>query len=134
MAEAFGERLCGKHSEDRKGGHFHAITERMDAMTEFVVIRKMIDQRLEAIDFSKMLFRGGHRCTQREIDAAQLPGREYSRVEVRRVAKRFHFGHKSPVRDSAVETSDRSDLGIREGRGNRIQIARRHADIAVADD
>src|SRR6185437_3941530 len=94
----------------------------------------MIDQRLKTSDFGEMLLGGGHGRTQSEIDATQLPRREDSRVEVRRVTERFHFGHKSVVRNSAVETGNCADLGIRERGSNRVQIARRYANVAVADN
>src|SRR5579863_408057 len=94
----------------------------------------MIDERFKTANLRKPLFGGGHGGAQREIDAAQLPGGKHASIEIGSVAERLHLGNERAIRDSAIETSNRANLRIGKRSGNRVQIARRHTNVAIADN
>ena len=74
---------------------FHAVAVRGDSIAEFVVVGKMIDQRLESSDSRQLLFRGGHYRAQHEIEITQQPRHQNTRRKIGAVAERFDLGREA---------------------------------------
>ena len=108
MAKSGGQPLGRIDDGNGELAEIDAMAVGGEAIAEFVVVAKIIDQRFEAADFSEMLFSGRHHGAQHEIERAiaEEPRDEDARREVGAIAESFESGGKALVGQTAVEAGD----------------------------
>src|SRR5260221_13688925 len=103
-------------------------------MAELKVLSKVINDRLETADLLQSLSPRRHRRSEREPDAFEIPGGENAGGKVRGDAERLEVVGQMSLRTPCVQTRHRTDARIAERCDDCLQVFRRDANVAVADD
>src|SRR5260370_39511958 len=112
MREVGADTLRGANRGTRLRQQLDSPPVLRDAISEFVVVRKQIRERLEPADFREPLAGGGHGRAEHEFYSFELPRPQPTRQKIRCDADGFESRTKLATAKPRVHARDPSHAGV----------------------